>query len=123
MVGAWASAARFGTVVSATAATRTSTSAMRSVVIDGNLPEKWLNLAHAYGQHHPLTALTAARGAQRRERALDAEMRRETALHLRARNGKRRARGHAAHGEEAREEPAARLHDGRQHAHVLVAPA
>src|SRR5262245_61902026 len=120
MVGAWASAARFGTVVSATAATSTITSAMRSVLIDGNLREKWLKLAHAHGQHRPLTALAAARGAQRRERSLDAEMRRETALHFRACDGKRRARGRAAHGEEAREEPAARLHDGRQRAHVLV---
>src|SRR5437773_1853080 len=84
--------------------------------------EKWLKLAHVVGEHHPLTALTAARGAHRGERALDAEVRREPPLHLGVRDRKRRTSRGAAQGEKAGEEPAAGFDDRGQGAYVLGAP-
>src|SRR6266851_5663865 len=94
MVWPCASAGRLGVVVSATAATSASTSAMRIVFIERHLRthltvmdgqgsrQKWLTLAHVVGQYHPLAALTTACGAHGSELARDAEVTREPSLDL-----------------------------------------
>src|SRR5215470_6877535 len=73
-------------------------------------------------ENHPLASLPSARGAQRRERALDREGGSEQPAHLGLRHDEGRTRVHRAQWEEAGEEPAARAQRARQRLHVLGAP-
>src|SRR5215470_13384592 len=59
-------------------------------------------------ENHPLASLPSARGAQRRERALDREGGSEQPAHFGLRHDEGRTRVHRAQWEEAGEEPAAR---------------
>src|SRR5437867_13170213 len=72
-------------------------------------------------EDHPLAALSSTRGAQRCERALDPERRREQTAHLVRRDDERRAGRLRAQREEAREQPAAGAQCASQGADILRA--